>query len=99
MEEFLNKILLELETVKGNQKDIASAASRNSELIKQNRELLDRNYKKPAQNEKLIKENRELIKANKIQIEQNGRLLKQLLTRLQKIESKLGKGSPKRTKK
>lgn len=99
MEELLNKILSELETVKGNQKDIASTARRNSEFIKHNRELLERNYKKPAMNEKLIRENRELIKGNKIQIEQNGRLLKQVLTRLQKIESTLGKGSPKRTKK
>ena len=98
MEELLNKILLELETVKGNQKDIASAASRNTELIKQNRELLDRNYKKPAMNEKLIKENRELIKANKKQIEQNGRLLKQILTQLQRLEAKVGKVSPKRPK-
>jgi len=99
MEGLLDKILLELETIKGNQKDIASTARRNSESIKHNRELLERNYKKPAMNEKLIRENREMIKGNKIQIEQNGRLLKQILSQLQRLEAKVGKGSPNKPKK
>ena len=106
MEEILNRMLSELEIIKGNQEtfkgvlnEITSTAHRNSELIRQNRELLDRNYKKPALNERLIRENREAIKANRKQIEQNGRLLKQALTRLQKIEAKLGKGGSKKPRK
>jgi hypothetical protein len=99
MEDTLKKILSDLEYVKGHLKNISSIARSNAERIKRNRELLDRNYKTPAQNEKLIRENREFLKGNKKQIEQNGRLLKQILTRLERLEAKVGKGSPKRPSK
>ncbi len=99
MEDALNKILSDLKIVKESVNALTSTALSNAELIKRNRELLDRNFKKPAQNERLIRENREIIKGNKRQIEQNGRLLKQLLARVQQIEAKLGKGSSKKPKK
>jgi hypothetical protein len=99
MEDTLNKILSDLQSFKEQLKDLNSTAHSNSELIKRNGGLLDRNHKQPLQNERMIKENRELIKGNKKQIEQNGKLLKQILTRLERIEAKVGTGGRKGRKK
>jgi hypothetical protein len=95
MEDILNKILSDLGSLKEQLKDLSSTAYNNSELIKRNRDFLDRNYKQPLQNERIIKENRELIKGNKRLIEQNGKLLKQILTHLQRAGAKVGTGSRK----
>ncbi len=99
MEGILNKILSDLGSLKEQLKDISSTAYKNSELIKRNRDFLDRNYKQPVQNERIIKENRELIKGNKKLIEQNGRLLKQILTHLQRAEAKVVAGGRKSRRK
>ena len=99
MEDILNKILSDLGSLKEQLTNLDSTAHSNAELIKRNREFLDRNYKQPVQNERVIKENRELIKGNKKLIEQNAKLLKQVLTRLQRIEAKVGVGGRKSRKK
>lgn len=99
MEGILNKISSDLGSLKEKLKDISSTADKNSELIKRNRDFLDRNFKQPLQNERIIKENRELIKGNKKLIEQNGKLLKQILIHLQRAEAEVGTGSRKSRKK
>ena len=99
MEDNLTKILSDLGSLKEQLKDLSATAYKNSELIKRNRDFLDRNYKQPVQNDRIIKENRELIKGNKRLIEQNGKLLKQILTHLQRAEAKVGAGGRKSRKK
>jgi len=98
MEEILNKILSDLQSLREQLAHLDSTVRSNAELIKSNRELLERNYKQPLQNEKHIKQNRELINRNKKLIDQNGKLLKQALTRLQRIEAKVGAGGRKSRK-